>query len=225
MKNNNQLSNIKILKLFYKSFFYILVGFFLFINCESEEVKYKKALMEYEKKVEQELSKNQNTNEIFMTFKLGDTKQTVEKKFRLLIKQNKIKADATRELYYVMDFFGYGLFNARVTFSADYYDNKLYKFILIAEPKQRLSTSSSELLFNNVFHLYYEKYGFPQFFGKISDNYNPRWIENNREIRIKHTEIVEEVRIIYTDKRVEKLADAKEKKEKEEKTEKLLNNI
>ena len=95
----------------------------------------------------------------------------------------------------------------------------------MAEPKQRLSTSSSELLFNNVFHLYYEKYGFPQFFGKISDNYNPRWIENNREIRIKHNEIVEEVRIIYTDKRVEKLADAKEKKENEEKTEKILNNI
>ena len=183
------------------------------IKEKQEAKKIKQRELEYQETVIKEIESNKRFDEIFMNFRLGDSKQQVTNKFGDLINQKKLYLDENNNYTYDV------ILNENVKttahFSTEYHNDKLYKFILMVEPlKSNLSTSLN--LFTIMVYLpdiYKEKYGFFDHFEEVilGNGFNCYWINGNREISI--IQRINDIHIIYLDKKVGLEIEKKEKQE------------
>ena len=182
---------------------------FLFLSCDKGSFNKKSSKSEYDKKVEQELNSGIKNDDIFMTFRFGDSKNTVKNKFHKLRQEGKISLNDYREYEYKFVFNEYEMTNGYASFSQKFHNGKLYKFRMMVKPhddmKEFGSSASykmvqlkSESLFNNLSILYMDKYGSPISRKNTLNNKDDRfWIDGNRQIEISLADGF--VNIFYTD--------------------------
>lgn len=192
-----------------KKIYGVILVLLLMVGCDNDSLENKKAQKEYENRVEQELNSGVRNDDIFMTFKFGDSENDVNTKFKRLKDNGKITLDYKKRYTYEFVFDEYELNNGYATFSQNYHNNKLYQFRIMVEPyddmkdlggrgsSEFLQTKSKGLLYNLAM-LYMKKFGVPiekrNVLLKTKDHI---WINGNREIKISLGSGF--VNVIYTD--------------------------
>lgn len=181
----------------------------LLLGCDTDSLENKKAQKEYENRVEQELNSGVRNDDIFMTFKFGDSENDVNTKFKRLKDNGKITLDDKKRYTYEFVFDEYEFNNGYATFSQKYHNNKLYQFRIMVEPYDDMKALGgngsseflqikSEGLLYNLAMLYMEKFGVPiERRNVLLKTKNKIWINGNREIKISLGSGF--VNVIYTD--------------------------
>jgi hypothetical protein len=150
---------------------------------------------EYDAKLEEELSSSRKVNDIFLTFKFGDSKSEVNNKFSQLKDEGKLYLD--ENLHYTYRFVFDDYFNiGYVTFSQKYHNDKLYEFRMMVKPHDDMKDfggsgsadylqTKSESLLISLATLYMDKYGLPISKDNILfDAEDYFWLNGNREIKL-----------------------------------------
>lgn len=170
--------------------------FLLLFGCDTDSLKNEKSQNEYDQKIEQELKSGVLYDEIFMTFKFGDSENDVKNKFRQLKDSGRLNLDDKKRYVYKFVFDEYEFTNGSATFSQKYHDGKLYQFRMMVEPHDDMKAlggsgsskfiqMNSEGLLYRLAMLYMEKYGVPIDMKNVLLNTNDLfWIKGNREIEI-----------------------------------------
>ena len=210
-----------------KKLLLILLCLPLLFSCgENEEKKEKKDNTEKQEdplkeKINYELSKDKEVNDIFLNFKFGDSEKEVNKKFTELVKEDKIDIHFSGKYIYE---FKDEIAPGTAVFSFDYYQDKLYQLTLMVDPKNISSTNFDfnkpntdvHLTFFQIRELYVEKFGEPiltdntLFSEKHIANSNLHWINGNRLIEIKMSL---NVTIKYIDLNIQSLAENEDQKQ------------
>lgn len=163
---------------------------FLILGCEHKTTR-----ILYAEKVEAELNSGVRYDELFMTFKFGDSKNVVNGKFRNLKKEGKLSKNNYGKYTYTFTFDEHEARNGYATFSADYHQDKLYNLKIIVTPTPIIEEvfgvasdvykSSCSIILYDLSRIYLEKYGQPlkikNTIYDINENY---WINGNRQIAI-----------------------------------------
>lgn len=192
-----------------KSIVTTFIFIFLFIlGCES----IKDLETAYNKKVETEILKSDESNETIFGFMLGCTKSEAENTAKQLVKDGKLKIDEKGN-YIAENFFAD---NTEATLSTEFYKNKLVKIdIKIAFRGHNKGAGAYNSLFLQLIEDYTNKYGKPDLDDRSnklkysSDWVKGRvfWIQNNRELILMKTnlgDLVHSVTLDFIDKRIEK---------------------
>ena len=150
---------------------------------------------EYDAKLEEELSSSRKVNDIFLTFKFGDSKSEVNNKFSQLKDEGKLYLD--ENLHYTYRFVFDDYFNiGYATFSQKYHNDKLYEFRMMVKPHDDMKDLGgsgsadylqlkSESLLISLATLYMDKYGLPISKDNILfDAEDYFWLNGNREIKL-----------------------------------------
>ncbi len=181
----------------------------LLLGCDTNSLDNKKTQKEYENRVEQELNSGLRNDDIFMTFKFGDSENDVNTKFKRLKDNGKITLDDKKRYTYEFVFDEFEFNNGHATFLLKYHNNKLYQFRIIVKPNDDMKAlggsenseflqTKSEGLFYSLAMLYMEKFGHQirrrNALFKTKDCF---WINGNREIEISLSSGF--VNVIYTD--------------------------
>ena len=167
----------------------------------------------------QGLKTGETTNDIFLDLLFGDSERTVLRKLKSNARNKKINIESGKYVYYI-ETGGPSINKIRITFSAEYYKNKLYEFTLKAEPESELDIYpiSYALVAQKLMGLYYNKYGFPQAtFENDEHKYEYYWLENNREIKIYNIDIM--AFVVYTDNNILKEKEVVEKSDDQKRIE------
>jgi len=177
----------------------------LIIGCEElkekrEAKERKQRKLEYLETVQKEIQSNTRNDNIFMDFKLGDSKKQVNNKFSKLLKQKKIFLDDSKS-------YTYNLILSEDTkttahFSTEFHNGKLYKFVLIINPNKTSLPSRFSLfeLMTYLDDIYEKKYGLCDHLELVDfgGGLNYYWINGNREISI--IQRLNDINVVYLDK-------------------------
>lgn len=159
---------------------------------ENEKDKQRKALKD---KIEYEISKGIQHDELFLGLKFGMTRYDVTRHLERRYSEHRITINNRNTYEYEFDLGEFMPRKAKATFGAEYYEGKLYKFILYVKSDEVLS--SPRLLQLKLASLYREKYGSYLTIKTILDQERYIWIHGNRQIEI--IEGIDDARIFYTD--------------------------
>ena len=168
----------------------LLLILLLIVGCSGD-----KDQSEYNAKLEEELSSGHKVNDIFLTFKFGDSKSEVNNKFSQLKDEGKLYLD--ENLHYTYRFVFDDYFNiGYATFSQKYHNDKLYEFRMMVKPHDDMKDlggsgsadylqTKSESLLISLATLYMDKYGLPISKDNILfDTEDEFWLNGNREIKL-----------------------------------------
>jgi len=168
----------------------LLLILLLIVGCSGD-----KDQSEYNAKLEEELSSGHKVNDIFLTFKFGDSKSEVNNKFSQLKDEGKLYLD--ENLHYTYRFVFDDYFNiGYATFSQKYHNDKLYEFRMMVKPHDDMKDLGgsgsadylqlkSESLLISLATLYMDKYGLPISKDNILfDTEDEFWLNGNREIKL-----------------------------------------
>ena len=168
----------------------IITALMLVVGCSGD-----KDQSEYNAKLEEELSSGHKVNDIFLTFKFGDSKSEVNNKFSQLKDEGKLYLD--ENLHYTYRFVFDDYFNiGYATFSQKYHNDKLYEFRMMVKPHDDMKDLGgsgsadylqlkSESLLISLATLYMDKYGLPISKDNILfDTEDEFWLNGNREIKL-----------------------------------------
>ena len=168
----------------------IITALMLIVGCSGD-----KDQSEYNAKLEEELSSGHKVNDIFLTFKFGDSKSEVNNKFSQLKDEGKLYLD--ENLHYTYRFVFDDYFNiGYATFSQKYHNDKLYEFRMMVKPHDDMKDLGgsgsadylqlkSESLLISLATLYMDKYGLPISKDNILfDTEDEFWLNGNREIKL-----------------------------------------
>lgn len=186
-----------------------IILIFIIVGCGTNSNSENKYKTEYDKKVEQELSSGAKNNDIFLSFRLGDSKGTVSTKLNNLNREGKISLNDNGKYVYEFAFDENDVLNGYATISTHFHNNSLYEFSMTVNPSNfimhtlagRESKESLQnyymILQSNLATLFMNKYGEPIKFNNYYDTNNYFWIDGNREIRISLGDRI--VNIVYID--------------------------
>ena len=176
--------------------------------------------------MKKELESGKKNNNIFLTFKFGDSKTAITKKLAKLEKEGKVSVDANNKYYYEFVFNEFEFNNAKAYFSMKYNKNELYQLNMIIEPNEMWNTleNSSAVLFLSLHNIYKENYGTPIYYRTNPlDHSEVRWINCNQEIKI--VQKLHNVTLSYTDKPIEIKLENKKESELKNKIKSKKNDI
>ena len=215
----------------------LLIILLLIVGCEEikkikedhsdqqKEERQKSRDQSYEDKINKNLNSGIRSDDIFMTFKLGDSKEVVKNKFRQLEKDNILYLNKNNEYEYEMKIDDHT--NTIATFSTKYHNDKLYHFDLMLDTKEDVFSKGTTLSIISFYltEIYKQKYGSYDHLEDwlVGTGLNYYWIDNNREISIKG--MITKIFISYIDKGIELEIDENKKEENKTKKKQLLDNI
>ena len=178
-----------------KKLILILVSFGFLISCQDyQRDKQQQAINE---KLKSELESGARNDTIFLGIRFGMTERELLNYLHKLKKENKVYSNSSDNYEYKFDF-GENSFPSQglATFSADYYNDKLYKFSISVTSDDIIS--SAHLIQLKLFSLYISKYGVClQKKSLINDSNDYVWINGNRMIELVVG--LNDARIYYTD--------------------------
>ena len=192
------------MKIFIINIFLIVV--FLLLGCEQKKERIEREEIdefarEYWQKVENELNSKIITNDIFLTFNLGDSENDFNKKYNKLKKDGLIKPFKFYDGVYEVYEFVIGdneLYNGYAIIEPKYYNGNLYELTLNIRnhPKNTDFLSQPAGLMYRLYTKYVEKYGkaYRAVYHSHQDGQkyirNYFWLNGNRAIEFRGTSIV-----------------------------------
>lgn len=200
---------------------------FIFIisltNCQDyQREKQQKAIDE---RIASELESGVKKNDIFLGLTFGMPEEQVLYKLRMLVSEGKLIYNTSNDYYYEFDFGENSLPpKAQAVFSAEFYEDKLYK--LSISVKSNNLVSIPELILHELWEVYVAKYGYTFLTQKsfIDEDYDDYiWIDGNRMIKLILG--IDDVRIFYTDLTIKNLKELSLENETSIKIESIKNDI
>ncbi len=205
-----------------KQILLILIVIGILTSCQSQRDKQQQAI---DNRIDNELATGLRNDTIFLGLRFGMTEKETSAHLNKLVSEKKIYLNTSSAYEYEFDFGENSMLSkGQATFSADYFNDKLFKLSISVKSSDDL-ISDAEYIQVKLMEIYASKYGYTCLTKKsiLDDSDIYIWINGNRMIKLVAG--INDARIFYIDLIAEQEKEEFDDNETIEKKETIKNDI